>query len=176
MTDDGSLGLPLQAGPLLRALDRHGVDFVVVGGMAGLVHGSAYPTFDLDVAYARDEANLERLAAALQELDVTLRGAPPELSFQIDARTLANGANFTFESRFGGFDILGDIGGIRDYEGLRAAARVDAIEDVTVRVASLDHLIAMKKAANRTKDKLMVEEYLVIADEQRRLAREDARD
>jgi len=116
------------------------------------------------------------VAAALRELGVTLRGAPPELPFQIDARTLANGANFTFESELGGFDILGDVAGIRDYEGLRAAARVDAIEDVTVRVASLDHLIAMKQAANRTKDKLMVEEYLVIADEQRRLAEEDGED
>jgi hypothetical protein len=176
MADDGSLGPPLQAGALLRTLDRHGVDFVVIGGMAGLVHGSAYPTFDLDVAYARDEANLNRLAAALRELGVTLRGGPPELPFQIDARTLANGANFTFESELGGFDILGDVAGIRDYEGLRAAARTDVIEDVTVRVASLDHLIAMKRAANRTKDKLMVEEYLVIADEQRRLAEEDGED
>ncbi|MGC1165539.1 MAG: hypothetical protein WA862_05460 [Solirubrobacterales bacterium] len=172
MTDD-LLGPPLQVGPLLRTLDRHGVDFVVVGGIAGLVHGSAYPTFDLDVAYARDEANLERLAAALLELGVRLRGAPPQLPFQIDARSLANGANFTFESEFGGFDILGEVPGVRDYEGLRAAARVETIEDVTVRVASLDHLIAMKRAANRTKDKLMVEEYLVIADEQRRLAEAD---
>ena len=168
MVDDDSMSPSLQPGLLLTALDRHGVDFVVVGGMAGVVHGSAYPTFDLDIAYSRDEANLSRLAAALEELCVTLRGAPPDLPFQIDARTLSNGANFTFESEFGAFDILGDVAGIRDYETLRSASRIDVIEDVTVRVASLDHLIAMKRAANRTKDKLMVEEYIAIADEQRR--------
>jgi hypothetical protein len=169
MADDGSLGPSVQIAPLLEALDRHGVDFVVVGGMAGLVHGSAYPTFDLDVAYARDEANLTRMAATLRELGVTLRGAQAGLPFQVDARSLSNAANFTFASDFGAFDILGDVAGVRDYETLRQASRVDVIEGVSVRVASLDHLIAMKRAANRTKDKLMVEEYIAIADEQQRL-------
>jgi hypothetical protein len=162
------LGQPLNAGPVLRALVRHGVDFVVVGGMAGLVHGSAFPTFDLDVAYARDAGNLDRLAAALRELGVTLRGAPVDLPFQADARTLANGVNFTFDTDHGSFDTLGDAAGVSSYDDLRREARVDEIEEVQVRVASLDHLIAMKRAANRTKDKLMVEEYIAIADLERR--------
>jgi hypothetical protein len=108
-------------------------------------------------------------AAALKELEVTLRGAPADLPFKIDARTLDNGANFTFDSQHGSFDILGDVAGIGAYEELRNEARIDEIEEVEVRVASIDHLIAMKRAANRTKDKLMVEEYIAIADEQRRL-------
>jgi hypothetical protein len=158
---------PLEADQLLQALSRHGVDFVVIGGMAGLVHGSAYPTYDLDVVYARDRANLERMTAALKELDVTLRGAPSDLPFQLDAQTLANGSNFTFDSPHGSFDILGDAAGMGSYEGLRSRAVVATIEEVEVRVASLNHLIAMKRAANRPKDRLMVEEYLEIADEQR---------
>ncbi len=56
--------LPLRAHPLLKALVEHGVDFVLVGGMAGIALGSSYPTYDLDVAYARDNANLERLVDA----------------------------------------------------------------------------------------------------------------
>jgi predicted nucleotidyltransferase len=169
MPGSESTELPLKADRLLRALSEHGVDFVVIGGMAGLVHGSAYPTFDLDVAYLRDSANLERMAAALQDLDVSLRGAPADLPFQVDARTLANGANFTFDSPHGSFDILGDVAGIGAYEALRNGAVVATIEGIEVRVASIDHLIAMKRAANRTKDKLMVEEYIVLADEQRRV-------
>ncbi|HEX8689921.1 MAG TPA: hypothetical protein VF729_06740 [Solirubrobacterales bacterium] len=160
----------LQADRLLQKLSDHGVDFVVVGGMAGLAHGSAYPTFDLDVAYARDRANLERLAGALRELGVTLRGAPADLPFQLDAETLARGANFTFDSPYGSFDILGDAAGMDSYDSLRAEAAVVTIEGVEVRVASIDHLIAMKRAANRTKDKLMVEEYIVLADEQAKAA------
>lgn len=162
------LGPHLEAGPLLRALDRHGVDFVVIGGVAGLARGSSYPTYDLDVAYARDERNLERMVAALVDVGVTLRNAPPALPFQLDAVTLANGSNFTFESEFGNFDILGHVPGIRSYEELREASTVERIEGIPVRVASIDHLIAMKRAANRTKDKLMLEDYLVIADEEQR--------
>jgi hypothetical protein len=162
------LGPHLEAGPLLKALDRQGVDFVVIGGLAGLARGSSYPTYDLDIAYARDERNLERVAAALKEIGVTLRNAPPDLPFQPDAATLANGANFTFETEFGHFDILGHVPGIRSYKELRDLATIEQVEGVAVRVASIDHLISMKRAANRTKDKLMLEDYLVIADEERR--------
>lgn len=160
---------PLQASPLLRALAEQGVEFVVVGGMAGLAHGSSYPTYDLDIAYARDRENIARMVAALEGIEVTLRGAPADLPFQLDVRTLENGANFTFDSPYGSFDILGDVAGIGAYEELRREAVVATIEDVEVRVASIDHLIAMKRAANRPKDQLMVEEYIVIADEQRKL-------
>lgn len=144
------------------------MDFVVIGGMAGLARGSSYPTYDLDVAYARDERNLERVAAALREIGVTLRNAPPDLPFQLDAATLASGANFTFETEFGHFDILGHVPGIRSYEELRDSATVEQLEGVAVQVASIDHLISMKRAANRAKDKLMLEDYLVIADEEQR--------
>lgn len=162
--------IPLQASPLLRTLADHGIDFVIVGGIAGLAHGSAYPTYDLDVAYGRERENVARLAAALADIGVTLRGAPPELTFQLDPKTIENGANFTFDTPYGRFDILGDPAGIGSYDELRREATVATIEDVEVRVASIDHLIAMKRAANRTKDKLMVEEYIVLADEQHKAA------
>jgi hypothetical protein len=58
-------------------LVRHRVDFVLVGGLAGIAHNSSYATQDIDIVYARDGENLERLAAALAEVGATLRGAPP---------------------------------------------------------------------------------------------------
>jgi transcriptional regulator with XRE-family HTH domain len=157
------LGEGLELHPLLGSLVRHGVDFVVVGGVAGWIHGSAYPTYDLDVAYARDHGNLERLAAALVDVRARWRGGPPDLPIQLDATMLGNGANFTFETPFGHFDVLGELSGVRDYEELRREARIEGYEGLDVRVASIDHLIAMKRAANRVKDRLMIEEYKEIA-------------
>jgi hypothetical protein len=154
--------------PLLQTLVRHDVDFVVVGGLAGMVLGSSYPSFDLDVAYESSPENLKRLVGALRELGATLRGAPADLPFVLDARTLKAGANFTFDTPYGPFDILGDIAGAPRYEMLRADSVEGEIAGVAVRVSSIDHLIAMKDAAGRTKDKLMATEYRVLADEIRR--------
>jgi transcriptional regulator with XRE-family HTH domain len=153
------LGDGLELHPLLGALIRNGVDFVVVGGVAGWIHGSSYPTYDLDVAYARGSANLERLAKALRELRARWRGGPPDLPIELDASMLDRGANFTFETPFGNFDVLGELSGVGDYEGLRREARIEFFEGLEIRIASLDHLIAMKSSADRVKDRLMLMEY-----------------
>lgn len=151
--------------PILTALVSHAVDFVLVGGLAGLAHGSSYPTYDVDVAYARDPANLDRLGATLLELGATPRGADPGLPVQLDGRMLANGMKFTFDTRLGPLDLLGESDGMPDYRRLREAATLVEIDGVEVRIASLDHLIAMKTAAGRPKDVLMVSEYIVLAEE-----------
>ncbi|MEX2447767.1 MAG: hypothetical protein WD404_03375 [Solirubrobacterales bacterium] len=161
---------PADLRALLMPLDRHGVDFVLIGGMAGISHGSNYPSYDLDIVYARDRSNISRLVDALREIGVRLRGAPEDLPFVLDARTIENGSNFTFVTPHGDFDILGHADGMPGYDELRSEAPVREILGVEVRVASIDHLIAMKRAANRPKDQLMVEEYIVIADEQHRQA------
>lgn len=167
MSDPGPAKAP-RLPELLEPLIEQGVDFVVVGGMAGIAHGSSYPSFDLDIAYDRSPANLKRMVAALRSIGVTLRNAPADLPFQLDEQTLENGANFTFRTEFGDLDILGDVRGIRSYSEVRERAELKVIGGCEVAVASIDDLIAMKRAANRPKDQLMVENYLVIADEQRR--------
>lgn len=153
---------------LLGPLVAHGVNFVLIGGMAGIARGSSLPSYDLDVAYSRDKANVKRLVSALEEIGVRLRGAPADLPFQLDERTIENGANFTFITPFGDFDVLADVAGIRSFDELSMGAEEKEIFDLPVRVASLDHLIAMKRAANRPKDRNMVEEYVVLAEEIRR--------
>ena len=152
---------------MLAALAEGGVDFVVIGGIAGGSYGSAYGTFDVDVAYARDQENLKRLSMVLIDLGAELRGAPAGLPFTPDAETLAAGANFTFTTRFGSLDVLADPTGAPSYGELRARATTITVAGRDVRVASLDHLIAMKEAAGRPKDKLMATEYRVLSDELR---------
>jgi hypothetical protein len=153
--------------PLLHALAEGGVDFVLIGGVAGGSYGSAFGTFDVDIAYARDRDNLERLARVLRELGAELRGAPPGLPFQLDARTLEAGANFTFSTGLGALDILADPAGAPPYARLKAEGVRITLSRTEVVVASLDHLIAMKEAAGRPKDKLMATEYRVLSDELR---------
>jgi len=84
--------------------------------------------------------------------------------FQLDARTLAAGANFTFSTSLGSIDILGDPAGAPPYHRLKADAMTIDVRGQPVRVASLDHLIAMKEAAGRPKDKLMATEYRKLSD------------
>jgi hypothetical protein len=155
-------------GKLLGPLTAHGVDFVLIGGQAGIAHGSSYPSYDLDVLYARDRDNVARLVAALEEIGVRLRGASADLPFVLDAKTIENGANFTFITPYGDLDVLADAAGMPSYDELKSAAVDTKVFGHLIKVASIDHLIAMKRAAGRTKDKLMVEEYIVLADEQRR--------
>jgi hypothetical protein len=158
---------PFDPVPLLKRFADAGVDFVVIGGVAGGVHGSSLSTYDVDLTYSREQENLEKLAAVLGSLDAKLRGAPPDVPFLLDAKTLATGANFTFTTTMGSVDLLGDPVGAPPYERLRSAATVVDVQGSQVRVASLDHLIAMKEAAGRPKDKLQATEYRTISDELR---------
>lgn len=150
--------------PILEVLVRHQVDFVVIGGLAGIARGSAYNTYDVDVAYERSLDNLRRLSAALVELDATLRGAPPGLPFLVDAESLRSGSNFTFDTTFGSLDILGDPEGAPRYADLRDEATNEELWGLTILVASIDHLIAMKEAAARPKDLTMAAELRTISD------------
>jgi hypothetical protein len=142
---------------ILRRLHAAGVRFVVIGGIAAGFHGAQWTTQDLDVCYARDDANLEALAKLLGELHATLRGAPPDVPLRLDARTLRAGDAFTFTTDLGAFDIVGSPAGGFDYESLRAGSVPYDIGDVEVRLASVDDLIAMKRAAGRPRDLMGLE-------------------
>jgi hypothetical protein len=140
---------------VMGVLAKHGVRFVLIGGLAASARGSPVITGDVDICYARDASNLERLAAALQDLGARLRGrgVPPDLPFILDAATLEAGDSFTFGTSSGSVDILGTPSGTRGFEDLNAAATDMSIGGVVVRVAALDDLIRMKAASGRPKDR-----------------------
>jgi hypothetical protein len=142
---------------ILRVLNAHQVKFVVVGGVSGNLHGSTTLTEDIDIAYARDRQNLERLAGALRDLRATLRGAPKGLPFKLDAATLRAGLNFTFSTRLGPLDCIGEAAGGFTYDNLIGNAELYPLSGMTVVAASLDDLIRMKRAAGRIKDRIEVE-------------------
>jgi len=162
-------GRPVPAGfdPLraLETLDRHGVRFVVIGAFAGRLLGSPSLTRDLDICYARDRQKLEALAAALQELHARLRGVDEDVPLRLDAKTLANGDSFTFVTDAGDLDVLGTPSGTSGYDELVRTAEETDLGGIRVRVASIDSLIRMKRAAGRPKDLIEVEVLAALRDE-----------
>ena len=137
---------------VLRTLSEAGVQFIIVGGAAATAHGSARLTLDLDVVYARDEANLRRLAAALGPQEPYLRGVQPGLPFVLDEATLRAGLNFTLVSKLGDLDLLGEIVGGGGFDDLIDDTIEIELFGVCCRCLGLEKLIEVKRAAGRPKD------------------------
>lgn len=134
------------------ALAKHGVEFVVIGGQAEYLFGSPRVTYDVDLCYRRTPDNLERLAEALREINPRLRGAPSGLPLILDARALGLGGNYTFETDFGDFNLIGYVEPVGDFEQIIKNAETYQIGDLTVQVIALDDLIRVKRHLGRMKD------------------------
>ena len=155
----------MQASPLEQfatLLISHGVEFIVIGGQAETLFGSPRITYDVDLCYRRTGGNLDRLAVVLGELRVTLRGAPPDLPFQIDARSLALGSNFTFCTVYGDLDLLGYVEPLGGYEELLAHAVDVSVYGLQLKVIGLDDLIKIKQHIGRSKDRESLLQLLAI--------------
>jgi predicted nucleotidyltransferase len=142
----------------LGLLGDAGVRFVIVGGLAVTIHGSAHVTFDLDICYARDKDNLSRVANALRPVNPRLRGAPPGLPFSFDEETLKRGLNFTLSTDVGDIDLLGEVAGLGTYDDVAASSIKVELFGRTQLVLTLEALIASKQAAGRPKDLRMLPE------------------
>lgn len=153
---------PLSADEILRRLVERGVDFVVIGGIAAVLHGSARNTFDLDICFATDDANLAALGDVLVALSARLKGVDENVPFVPDARTLRQIELLTLVTSLGELDVLARPSGAPPYRELRRNADRYDLGGFNVSVASIDDLIAMKQAAGRAKDLLDVEELEAI--------------
>lgn len=140
------------------------VEFIVIGGIAARVHGSGRITQDVDVVYARSDANLERIVKALGPFKPYLRGAPPGLPFEWSAKTLKAGLNFTLITSLGPVDILGEVAGGGRYEDLLEHCETHAMFGHRTLVVSLPWLIHLKRSAGRTRDFEAIAELELIRD------------
>ena len=148
--------------PALRALADGEVDFVIVGGIAAVLHGSSTLTTDLDIMFAPAAANLERLAVVLVSLDARLRDIEDDLPFVPDAAALRRIDLLTLSTSAGPLDLLRAPSGAPRYAILRRRAERYDLGGFEALAASLEDLIAMKQAAGRMKDLAAVEELEVI--------------
>lgn len=141
-----------EARRLLARLVEGEVDFVIIGGVAVVLQAQPRFTKDLDVCYAPDDANLDRMRRVLTGLNARLRGIEEDIPFVADARALRQMQILTLTTDHGDIDLLVDPSGAPPYAELRADAdRVD-LGGIEVRVASIEHLTAMKRAAGRPQD------------------------
>jgi hypothetical protein len=126
--------------------------YVLIGGLAMIAHGSARLTFDLDLSIARDGENVERLVRALAPLQPRPRGFPDELPFVWDSVALRGMTTATLRTTAGDIDLLAEPEGVDNFDGLWSRAVEGEVFGRTVRIASLEDLAGMKKAAGREKD------------------------
>jgi hypothetical protein len=152
---------------LFATLASRQVEYILVGGMAAVVHGSSRLTQDLDVVYRRTDENLARVCEALAPFEPYPRGAPAGLPFRWDVKTLARGLNFTLTTTLGDVDLLGEITGGGGYERLVESTRELTIFGHAIRVLDLEKLIEVKRAAGRPKDFEAIAELEVILEERR---------
>lgn len=171
---------PFEPDRILLVLAQHEVDFVVIGGIAAIAHGSQQLTFDLDILYEQSRENRERLADALRALDAKIWIAPDstppnprrlrpwqieahDAALRIDADLLGRWANHHFVTPLGILDCMVTVPGAPPYDDTRQRAMEAPLDDpVRVLIVDLDDLIAMKRAVGRTKDLQAVEELLEI--------------
>lgn len=153
------------ASNLLSVLLEGGVDFVVIGGLAAQAHGSPLITEDLDICFDLDRANLDRLATVLGQLAAIRRGLPEDIRAPLDARALRAGDVFSLRTKFGDLDLLARPDPGLGYVQLRSRATRFSFGRLTVWIADLDDVIAMKRAAGRQKDLLAIEHLGALREE-----------
>lgn len=161
---------------IVEAFNRHGVEYLLVGGVAATAHGARRQTLDADTVIRRSAANLEAAAAALRDLHARVRvdGLSDEeakaLPMQIDAVALSRMEISTWRTNAGDLDVLVEMpaadGTRLSYEDLlpRAVDVTYSPDDVLVRIAGLDDIIASKQWANRPKDREALPELRAILD------------
>jgi len=142
---------PIQFRNLLQTLNKHAVDYIVVGGVSAIVRGAPVNTLDMDIVYSSDPANLERLVEALEELEAIYRAQfgrrlRPQVSH------LAAGGHNLLTTRHGPLDVLGSIGNGRRYGDLIAHSTPVDFDGLVVQVLDLETQIAVKEEAGREKD------------------------
>ena len=136
----------------LKRLSEHGVEFVVVGGLAGVIHGSCLVTEDVDVCAPFDLPNLSKVVAAIRDLHPRHRMNPGHPPLPDDPASLVGFKNLYLVTDLGQIDFLSEITGVGDYAEVSHQTLAVELEGVSCRVLNLDALIRARRALGRPKD------------------------
>jgi len=147
---------------LLRRLARAGVDFVIVGGYAGVVHGCTLMTQDIDICCDFSPPNLLALQAALADLHPVHRMTPGRLPLELTAENAGQFRNLYLDTDLGYLDCLSEIQGLGGYDTVAGASQTIEIDGTSLRVLTIDALIAAKEAMNRPRDREAIRQLRAI--------------
>lgn len=151
---------------IVEILERHHVEYVLVGGFAAVLYGARRPTEDIDIAPATTADNLDRLSRALRELGAGIRvdGEPKGLAFDTSADALRGMTMLNLRTSYGDCDLTFTPAGFpQGYDDLVGAANERHVGNATVKVAALDDIIRSKATANRPKDQEALPELEAVA-------------
>jgi predicted nucleotidyltransferase len=143
---------------LLKILAENNIDFIVIGGFAGVLYGSTLVTRDLDICSALAPADIERLRKVLSPYHPTHRMTPQKLSFMTEPRSIESIDNLYLETDYGVLDILSTVKGLPAFDILKKRATKFELFGNKVNVLSISDLIEAKKQMGRPKDKMSADE------------------
>ena len=147
---------------LLMRLARGGVDFIIVGGYAGVVHGCTLVTQDVDICCGFSPTNLLALQAALADLHPVHRMTPGRLPLELTAENAGQFRHLYLDTDLGHLDCLSEIQGLGGYDTVAGASQRIEIDGISLRVLTIDALIAAKEAMNRPRDREAVRQLRAI--------------
>jgi hypothetical protein len=137
---------------LLLRLREQKVEFVIIGGVCGIMHGVTLVTTDLDVCCRFSPQNLYRIQIAVRELHPYHRLAPNKLPLELTDELCSRLKNLYLQTDLGKLDCLGEVGGVGDYEAVLRNSVSFELSYGSFRVLSLDAAIASKEAVGRPRD------------------------
>jgi predicted nucleotidyltransferase len=140
----------------LRTLVESGIEFVLVGGLAAVLNGAPIQTYDVDLVYAQEPENIDRLLGVLESIDAIFR-IQPERRLRPTRSHLAGGGHLNLLTRYGPIDLLASIGeGLKFRDLLSHSIEMDIGEGTSVRVLDLETLIFLKEQLTAEKDVAMI--------------------
>ena len=145
---------PLDPNCIFAELAAHDVDYVLIGGLAAVLHGSTAMTNDADIVPSPESANVERVSAALVSLKARLRSEsdPDGIAFDPHPELIASMSMLNMTTRCGDLDLTFAPIGLEGFDAIRSRCVNFVVNDLTIQVASLADIIRSKEAADRPKD------------------------
>lgn len=152
---------------LIRELVAAGVEFIVVGGAAAVIHGAPVTTQDLDIVPRLDGEHETKLLAVLAKLDTRFRPVRTDRDIAPGPEHFVNRGQLNLITSLGPLDVLCKLHDARGYEELLPHSREVADGDLRVRIINLDTLIEIKRSTGRARDAMVVPILVALLDRSR---------